>query len=217
MWAQGEKRFRWSVAFPIVESYEVVGHPRARDVLGESGYLRLYQRSSATLRVLNEDERDALANLQLKPRFTSNAWIGIEDELAIAEQSYVDPRTERLITNDLTDSALEGVAEERRAKIRRRAVWLADKFIRQRRLSGSLHCDDCGFNPASVLDPALVNPRSLLDVHHKNPLDEGIRYTTIKDFSLLCPTCHRVEHQRIKHRIRSAGEPWVKVNCHTLA
>jgi hypothetical protein len=30
-------------------------------------------------------------------------------------------------------------------------------------------CDDCGFNPATVLDPKKVNPRSLLDVHHKSP------------------------------------------------
>ncbi len=27
---------------------------------------------------------------------------------------------------------------------------------------------------------------------------EGLRYTTAKDFALLCPTCHRVEHARIR-------------------
>lgn len=58
-------------------------------------------------------------------------------------------------------------------------------------------------DPKIVLDPKIVNPRSLLDVHHKNPLDEGERYTTIRDFALLCPTCHRVEHQRLKHNISS--------------
>jgi 5-methylcytosine-specific restriction protein A len=98
------------------------------------------------------------------------------------------------------------MTEERRAKIRRRAGWIADNFIRMRRNARTLYCDACGFDPAKVLDPKLVNPRTILDVHHKNPLHEGIRYTTIKDFSLLCPTCHRVEHQRLKYKIPSTGE-----------
>lgn len=33
MGAQGGKRYRWSVAFPIVESYEIVGRPKAKGVL----------------------------------------------------------------------------------------------------------------------------------------------------------------------------------------
>lgn len=201
MWAQGENRFRWSVAFPIVESYRVVGFPKAKSVLGEAGYRRLYKRSSATLRVLNEEERVALASLRLESVHASNAWIGIEDEIRLAEESEIDPRTQKSINSDLTDGALEGMTEERKSKVRRRAAWIADKFIRERRRSRTLHCDDCRFDPATVLDPTKVSPRSLLDVHHKNPLDEGERYTTVKDFALLCPTCHRVEHQRIKHNI----------------
>src|SRR5664280_1739922 len=98
--------------------------------------------------------------------------IGIEDEIRLAEQSEIDPRTERLIRSDLNDRALEGMTAERKAKIRLRAAWLADMFIRWRRRSGHLSCDDCGFDPSSVLDPKKVNPRSLLDVHHRNPLDE---------------------------------------------
>lgn len=142
-----------------------------------------------------------MAALALEPIQTSNAWIGIEDEMRLAEQSQIDPRTMKLIVSDLSDRALEGMTEERKANIRLRAAWLADKFIRERRRSGSLLCDDCSFNPATVLDPKKVTPRTLLDVHHKNPLDEGERYTTIKDFALLCPTSHRVEHQRLKHSI----------------
>ncbi|RYD90908.1 MAG: hypothetical protein EOP50_15165, partial [Sphingobacteriales bacterium] len=33
MWAQAGKRYRWSVAFPIVETFEVVGKPKAKSVL----------------------------------------------------------------------------------------------------------------------------------------------------------------------------------------
>ena len=116
MWAQGDKRWRWSVAFPIVESYDIVGHPKAKDVLGEDGYRRLFQRSSATLRVLNDAERDALSDLELEPRHALNAWIGIEDEFALAEASEIDKRIRRSIERDLPDSAMEGIEEVGRIK-----------------------------------------------------------------------------------------------------
>ncbi|WP_109076136.1 MULTISPECIES: HNH endonuclease [unclassified Azospirillum] len=199
MWAQGGKRYRWSVAFPIIETYEIVGRPKAKDVLGDEMYRRLYQRSSSTLRVLTDEERAKLKNLEIKQIQASNAWIGIEDEFAAAEASQITTRTLKMINADLADRALEGTMKERWAKVRRRAAWIADKFIRSRTRLETLRCDDCGFDPATIFPSAEKNIlRSLLDVHHRNPLDEGIRYTTTKDFSLLCPTCHRVEHQRLK-------------------
>lgn len=198
MWAQGEKRWRWSVAFPIVETYDITGRPKARAVLGDTGYRRLFQRSSATLRVLNDEERAALADLELKQRLAGNAWIGIEDEFALAEASEIDERIRKEIERDLPNGALEGMDEERRAKVRKRAAWLAMKFVIKRRRSKTLHCDECEFDPSKVSGVEGINPRSLLDVHHMHPLDEGVRYTTIKDFALLCPTCHRVEHARLK-------------------
>ena len=88
--------------------------------------------------------------------------------------------------------------EERRSKVRKRAAWLAQEFVKKRRRDKTLHCDACEFDPSTVSGIDGINPRSLLDVHHMHPLDEGLRYTTIKDFALLCPTCHRVEHVRIK-------------------
>jgi len=198
MWAQGEKRWRWSVAFPIVESYDIIGRPKAKAVLGDAGYRRLFQRSSATLRVLNDDERASLQELGLEPRQAANAWIGIEDEFAFAEASEIDERIRKAIERDLPDGALEGMEGERRAKVRRRAAWLAQQFVVQRRRNKTLHCDHCEFDPQHVTGIDGVNPRSLLDVHHMHPLEEGVRYTTIKDFALLCPTCHRVEHARLK-------------------
>jgi len=198
MWAQGEKRWRWSVAFPIVESYDIVGRPKAKEVLGDRVYRRLFQRSSATLRVLNDEERALLADLSLEPRIAVNAWIGVEDEFVLAAGSDIDARIRRAINKDLPDGALEGMDEERRANVRTRAAWIADRFLRKRRESKTLYCDDCKFNPATVQGIEGVSPRSLLDVHHMHPLEEGIRYTTEKDFALLCPTCHRIEHARLK-------------------
>jgi 5-methylcytosine-specific restriction protein A len=196
MWAQGGKRYRWSVAFPIVESYEIVGRPKAKDVLGEVAYRRLYQRSSATLRTLTDDERGLIADLELRQAATANAWIGIEDEFGPAEASEIDPGVERAIGRDL--AALEGTEAERLAKLKRRAAWIADRFIRERQRAGTLTCDDCHFDPSDLAAELGARPRSFLDVHHKHPLDEGGRYTTTADFALLCPTCHRVEHTRLR-------------------
>jgi 5-methylcytosine-specific restriction protein A len=79
--------------------------------------------------------------------------------------------------------------------VRKRAAWLADRFIRRRARDGQLTCDNCGFDPTCKIANTAVKARSLLDVHHMNPLDEGIRYTTEADFCLLCPNCHRFMHR----------------------
>jgi 5-methylcytosine-specific restriction enzyme A len=89
---------------------------------------------------------------------------------------------------------MEGLTAEQRQKVRLRAAWLADRFIRGRRNAGTMICDDCGFDPRSRINGAAIKPRSLLDVHHRDPLAEGRRYTTERDFELLCPTCHRFKH-----------------------
>lgn len=198
MWAQGEKRWRWSVAFPIVETYRIVGQPKAKDVLGVEGYRRLFAHSSATLRPLNDAERASLADLDLEPVVANNAWIAIEDEFRNAELSDIPKQIERDIERDMAGNALEGMTEERKAKVRKRAAWLADRFVRARTKAGTLTCDDCSFDPSTCFPGGGVRPRSLIDVHHKHPLEEGVRYTTVKDFALLCPTCHRIEHARMK-------------------
>lgn len=197
MWSRDSRRRRWSVAFPIIESYRIIDRPKARDVLGDSGFRRLYQRSSATLRELNHQERESIANLQIENVTAENAWIGIEDEIFFAEKSDISSETLQLMEDDITDAALEGIGSEKKVKVRRRAAWIAERFIRERQKEGTLYCDDCGMIPADRIDTNLINPRSVLDVHHMHPLEEGIRYTTISDFSLLCPTCHRIKHLRM--------------------
>ena len=198
MWAQNGKRLRWSVAFPIIETFEIDERPKAKTVFGDESYHRLYAHSSATLRALTESEQEALSELRVTQIEAKNAWIGIADEVAIAERSDIPANVLKLISKDLSDKALEGQNEEQRVKLRRRAAWLANRFILKRRSENQLICDDCNFDPRNIFAPETVNPRSLLDVHHKNPLDEGERYTTLHDFALLCPTCHRVEHVRLR-------------------
>ncbi|AJY47628.1 HNH endonuclease [Martelella endophytica] len=203
MWAQDGKRFRWSVAFPIVQSFRIKDDRKAKEILGPEAYARLYAHSSATLRPLTDAERELISELAIEPVETKNAWIGIEDEFLMAERSQITPAVERAINQDL--AALEGIEEHRLARVKRRAAWIADSFVRERRRAGSLTCDECEFDPRKVAEEFGVNARSFLDVHHKNPLDEGVRYTTIADFALLCPTCHRVEHVRLRMAKRVAS------------
>jgi 5-methylcytosine-specific restriction protein A len=198
MWAQGGKRWRWSVAFPIIESFEIIGKPKATEILDTESYRRLFAHSSATLRPLNSAERAQLAQLEIRRIPAFNAWIALEDEMAAVDASEITRRSLQLMERDLDLSALEGESEERKARIRKRAAWLADRFIRQRQRDSSLHCDLCNFDPATVLNAAVLRARSALDVHHKHPLEEGVRYTSTDDFALLCPTCHRMEHQLMK-------------------
>lgn len=204
MWARDGKRFRWSVAFPIVQSFKIKNPRKAKEVLGPEAYGRLYAHSSAVLRPLNDEERQLIADLEIEPVVSGNAWIGIEDEFELAERSEVNPAIEREIGRDL--SVLEGMQEERLAKVKRRAAWIADDFIKLRQRTGLLLCDECSFDPKTLAKELGVTPRGFLDVHHKNPLDEGARYTTIADFALLCPTCHRIEHVRLRKRIRRRSE-----------
>lgn len=204
MWAQDGKRFRWSVAFPIVESYRIKDPRKAKDILGPDAYARLYAHSSATLRPLRPEEQHLIAELEIERVDTKNSWIGIEDEFALAERSEINPDTERAIGRDL--AALEGMEAERLAKVKRRAAWIADKFIRERQRAGMIACDACDFDPADLAAELGVRARRFLDVHHKSPLDEGIRYTTTADFALLCPTCHRVEHVRLRKAKKTRPE-----------
>ena len=194
MWARDANRCRWSVAFPIIESYDIENPPDAADVFGPADYRRLFAHPSTLLRPLNDEDRAKLAALVITPRPALNAWVAIEDEAVMAAGSEISEKVERDIGRDLTASAVEGLTEEQRSKVRLRAAWLADSFLRQRRRAGTLTCDECAFDPTKRVAGTRVQPRTLLDVHHRNPLAEGQRYTTTLDFELLCPTCHRFKH-----------------------
>ncbi len=200
IWAADSSRRRWSVAFPIVETYDIVGQPRARDVFPPEVFRRIYQTQSATLRLLDDDARTFIAGLEIRRQDAPNAWIAIEDEIVIAEASELSAKDFKAISSDL-DRALEGHTEERKSKIKKRATWLANKFYVSRRTAGSLSCDKCPFDPRTLPDMGGISVRSCFDVHHMNPLSEGVRYTTLEDFALLCATCHRLEHLRLKKSI----------------
>jgi 5-methylcytosine-specific restriction protein A len=157
MWSADNARRRWSVSFPIIETYAIVGSPKAKDVFPADVFRRIYQTQSATLRPLDDEARDAIADLEIERRDAPNSWIAIEDELAMAERSSFRQQDERNIARDLS-GALEGETQERRSKITKRATWLATRFATERKKSGTLHCDDCGFDPSTRHDLAKISP-----------------------------------------------------------
>jgi len=198
IWSKRGQRNRWSVAFPIVESYEFVGDPPdAKTVFGETAYRRLFGRQSSTLRELKFDERCALNELEICEVKAPNAWVDVDEQLKLADLRPVNERILGLIRLDLSDEALEGFSAEKWSSLRRRAAQLATKLIVERQRDGRLQCDACRFDPSVLIGNRNVSPRALLDVHHKRPLALGPRLTQLTDLSLLCPTCHRLEHRLI--------------------
>jgi 5-methylcytosine-specific restriction protein A len=204
MWARDGNRCRWAVAFPIVETFDIPDQPDAAEIFGRDSYLRLFAHPANLLRPLTDDERAKLAALTITSRPATNAWIAIEDETAIAlrDEPAIPANIKRNIEIDFNRAAVEGMSEERRVKVRARAAWNAWKFVRNRQKVGRLTCDDCGFNPIDRIGDSDIKPRSLLDVHHRDPLSEGVRYTRPTDefFALLCPNCHRLEHLMLRLR-----------------
>jgi 5-methylcytosine-specific restriction protein A len=200
MWARDGRKYRWSVAFPIVDSFKIVGAPDAISVLGDAAFQRVLVHASSILRPLTDEERKSLDDLAIEPQPTSNLWIAIEDEAAMAERSEISASTRAAIDGDLAASAMEGLTEAQRVQVRKRAAWLAARFVRDRQKHGDLKCDKCKFDPTERTVDSGVKPRSLIDVHHRQPLAEGRRYTqaTAEFFQLLCPTCHRFEHALIR-------------------
>jgi len=200
MWSRDKHRARWSVSFPIVESYSIPTLPKANTVLSKSAMQRLFGYSSMVLRPLNDEERLAIAELPLIQVECKNEWIAYESDFSKAERSEIEPELERMIDDDMLANAMEGMEEEKKVKIKRRAAWLAQKFVIDRGRAGKLFCDECGFDPKTKVGDMSINPRTLLDVHHKDPIAEGVRFTTSMDFALLCPTCHRLEHALMRVR-----------------
>lgn len=105
-------------------------------------------------------------------------------------------RNDKPIIGDLDDERLA-----RLESLEGEAIWQSHRsFERDSKLSrkalqenasrsGQYSCDACCFTNAT---------RGLFDAHHKKPLLAGPRLTSVSDFLVLCPTCHRKAHQSPK-------------------
>ena len=59
---------------------------------------------------------------------------------------------------------------------------------------GTYRCEECAYEPAKDTKVPSGKERSMLDVHHVNPIAGGERETALADVIVLCPMCHRREH-----------------------
>src|SRR5207245_2556422 len=125
--------------------------------------------------LLEDEETQYLRTFFNEPEtgLSEQDWHDMEREAEVATRSQVGSRTRRSIEHDLSLSAMEGLTQEQRRILRARAAWLAAEFARQRQSSGNLHCDHCDFDPRSRTEGTGVDPRWLMDVHHRDPLAEG--------------------------------------------
>jgi 5-methylcytosine-specific restriction protein A len=63
-----------------------------------------------------------------------------------------------------------------------------DASIRKKALEHyGAKCMGCEFLPKTS---------NQLDVHHKDPIADGVRKTKITDLAVLCANCHRLAHSR---------------------
>jgi 5-methylcytosine-specific restriction enzyme A len=66
IWAREGKRYRWSVAFPIIETFAIDDPPDAEDVFGNASYRRLFGHASGMLRSLSAEETGKLGDLEIR-------------------------------------------------------------------------------------------------------------------------------------------------------
>jgi 5-methylcytosine-specific restriction protein A len=191
MWAEGERRWRWSVAFPIVKTYEIIDRPFAEDVLGDEAYRDIFARLGGMLRDLPDSARKAIAQLEIRELpSVPNAWIDRDAKL----QRELRTESMNLIEQDLLDAGmLEGDKKQRQIEAAKRSS-AAEAYAAKR--ANSMFCDECGDDLAGRIAACGIKPRSVFQVHHMVPLAEGPRLSrpTDEDFCLLCPTCHVVMH-----------------------
>ncbi len=208
-WFKKDDLNRWSVNFQIVESYEIEGRPRIADILSAEAKQRLINHPAIYPRPLTDADRRAFADLRLVPRDLATSRgnkhrrpVSREIKIDVVVESEIEEQVAAHIHEDLKQSADEGMLTEQSLAVRKRDAELANAFARQREREGGLFCDRCGFRAkdAACLAGFAIEPRSLFDVHHLNPIAAGHRRTTMADFALLCPTCHRIEHIQLKMR-----------------
>jgi 5-methylcytosine-specific restriction protein A len=65
-------------------------------------------------------------------------------------------------------------------------------------ISAPVHCGRCKYDAASFAADPAINARSLIDIHHIDPLAEGVCETTFADLRLACPNCHRFVHAKAR-------------------
>lgn len=176
---------QWPVAIAVHDVYDVVGWP----LLVED--LQLADRS-----ILNA----AFDNVVRPKEQVEALWEALRGrELELRDldpiPGFRDPGTVCLVSTHLPRkvSAEEGRRIRKESiELERRGLLAAEAKRHNAQRHGGRHvCEACGFSDELA---------ALFDAHHLVPLALGQRITVVTDFSVLCPTCHRIAHQKALNR-----------------
>lgn len=94
----------------------------------------------------------------------------------------------------LEKSSDEGEREYVKIAVPYRDVKLRDECLKK---YGRV-CAVCGFDGSKYG----ISPNTVIEVHHKNPIKNGVRKTTVDDLVPVCPNCHKALHSK------SGGAPY---------
>jgi hypothetical protein len=98
----------------------------------------------------------------------------------------------------------EGSPRVRRHLQRERHPGLRDaKRAEFRRIHGKLFCEQCGLNPTETYGSEVGD--SCIEIHHRIQVKDmpAGHKTKLSDVACLCANCHRVEHRRLRDKIRA--------------
>lgn len=105
--------------------------------------------------------------------------------LIISTHSNINLKNKNEIFEFDSNEALEGYEFDQIIKLRKRDK----KIIKDRKKLDNYTCQSCGL----YLE---VNGNYIIDCHHVNPIEYGVRKTELDHLACLCPTCHRIAHQK---------------------
>jgi 5-methylcytosine-specific restriction protein A len=195
-WDQRGDRARWSVAFPIIEAWEINGWPKARNVLGMEAAGRTCELQSQSLKPLEADDQAKLAPLEIAPINLPADGLAARYFVALAQQENrensrpadsLSPQDRPLLEDY---SAVEGMTKEQRIRV----VLRDRQLVKALKRIGPLRCSNCTYDPIQR-GASQAQARAILEAHHVLPVSAGERLSRLSDLVLLCPTCHREVHQ----------------------
>lgn len=172
---------RWPVAVVLGEIFEVVGEP---DLISDLGFTNRNILANAYDGVRRDEKEilrlwDAIKTYPLRRRTEIDLPLGFSDPGRVVLCSTMYPRIRKATPEGERIWVLQQKAERNRglaqdAKAKNRAAN-----------SGVLICEGCDFSHEKSV---------LFDAHHLNPVATGYRESTVDDFAILCPVCHRWVH-----------------------
>lgn len=120
-----------------------------------------------------------------KKVFSQDSWEGLSQNVVTW--------TNDIVLNDVAKLSprivIEGEVVDRHVLVRKRDVKLRKECLDK---NGKV-CLICGFDPVKLYGKGFED---IIEVHHINPINTGMRETTIDDLIPVCPNCHRVLHSK---------------------